>query len=170
MVWTVVSLNRGPQYRPQNTIVLIMGTPKMVPLILGNPQVVQGLKASRQSLSLKQQKASSQTQPEPCTRLVSMGGCQNYPFLGNLNIRCRIIIGIQRGTIIWTTTQIGAKKRNQDRSAIRVRENPKPAEVEARVERQRGWDHTVRGARLGAFSTSTPKPQILKPKTLNLKP
>ena len=26
-----------------------------------------------------------------------MGGCQNYsPFLGNLNIRCRIIIGIQK--------------------------------------------------------------------------
>ena len=25
-----------------------------------------------------------------------MGGCQNYgPFLGSLNIRCRIIIGIQ---------------------------------------------------------------------------
>ena len=27
---------RGPQYRPQYTIVLIMGTPKKVPLILGN--------------------------------------------------------------------------------------------------------------------------------------
>ena len=27
-----------------------------------------------------------------------MGGCQNYgPFLGTLNIRCRIIIGIQKG-------------------------------------------------------------------------
>ena len=26
-----------------------------------------------------------------------MGGCQNYgPFLGTLNIRCRIIIGIQK--------------------------------------------------------------------------
>ena len=34
-----------------------------------------------------------------------MGGCQNYgPFLGTLNIRCRIIIGIQKGTIILTTT------------------------------------------------------------------
>ena len=32
---------RGPQYRPQNTIVLIMGTPKRVPLILGNPHVVE---------------------------------------------------------------------------------------------------------------------------------
>ena len=29
---------RGPQSRPQNTIVLIMGTPTKVPLILGNPQ------------------------------------------------------------------------------------------------------------------------------------
>ena len=36
-----------------------------------------------------------------------MGGCQNYgPFLGTLNIRCRIIIGTQKGTIILTTTQI----------------------------------------------------------------
>ena len=36
-----------------------------------------------------------------------MGGCQNYGrFLGTLNIRCRIIIRIQRGTIILTTTHI----------------------------------------------------------------
>ena len=36
----VVSQNKGPQYRPQNTIVLIkIGTPKMVPLILGNPYI-----------------------------------------------------------------------------------------------------------------------------------
>ena len=37
-----------------------------------------------------------------------MGGSQNYgPFLGTLNIRCRIIIiGIQKGTIILTTTHI----------------------------------------------------------------
>ena len=37
-----------------------------------------------------------------------MGGCQDYgPFLGTLNIRCRIIIGTQKGTIILTTTHIG---------------------------------------------------------------
>ena len=36
-----------------------------------------------------------------------LGGCQNYgPFLGTLNIRCRIIIGTQKGTIILTTTHI----------------------------------------------------------------
>ena len=36
-----------------------------------------------------------------------MGGCQNYgPFLGALNIRCRIITGIQKGTIILTSTHI----------------------------------------------------------------
>ena len=35
----VLSQNRGPQYRPQNTIVLIIGIPKKVPLILGNPQI-----------------------------------------------------------------------------------------------------------------------------------
>ena len=36
----LVSQNRGSQYRPPNTIALIMGTPKMVPLILGNPQII----------------------------------------------------------------------------------------------------------------------------------
>ena len=36
-----------------------------------------------------------------------MGGCQNYgPFLGTLNMRCRIIIGTPKGTIILTTTHI----------------------------------------------------------------
>ena len=36
-----------------------------------------------------------------------MGGCQNSgPFLGTLNIRCRIIIGIQKGTNILTTTHM----------------------------------------------------------------
>ena len=37
-----------------------------------------------------------------------MGGCQNYgPFWGTPNIRCRIIIGIQKRTIILTTTEYG---------------------------------------------------------------
>ena len=36
-----------------------------------------------------------------------LGGCQNYdPFLGTLNIRCRVIIGIQKATIILTTTHL----------------------------------------------------------------
>ena len=35
----VVSQNGGHQYRPQNIIVLIIGTLKMVPLILGNYQM-----------------------------------------------------------------------------------------------------------------------------------
>ena len=30
-------------------------------------------------------------------------------FLGTLNIRCRIIIGIQKGTIILTTTHIASR-------------------------------------------------------------
>ena len=34
-----VYLNRGPQYKPLNTIALTMGTPNKVPLILGNPQI-----------------------------------------------------------------------------------------------------------------------------------
>ena len=29
---------RGPQYRPQDAIVLILGTPEKVPVILGNPK------------------------------------------------------------------------------------------------------------------------------------
>ena len=37
-----------------------------------------------------------------------VSGCQNYgPFLGTLNIRCRTIIGIQKWTIILTTTRVG---------------------------------------------------------------
>ena len=33
--------------------------------------------------------------------------CQNYdPFLGTLNIRCRTIIGTEKGTIILTTTHV----------------------------------------------------------------
>ena len=36
-----------------------------------------------------------------------MGGCQNYgPFVGALHIRCRTIIGIQKGTILLTTTHM----------------------------------------------------------------
>ena len=36
-----------------------------------------------------------------------MGGCQNYgAFLGTLNIRCGIITGVLKGTIILTTTHM----------------------------------------------------------------
>ena len=45
--------------------------------------------------------------PKPRALIKYMGQCQNYgPFLGTLNIRCRIIIGIPKGTIILTTTHI----------------------------------------------------------------
>ena len=38
---------------------------------------------------------------------VYMDGCQIYgPFLVAVNIRCRIIIGNQKGTIIFTTTRM----------------------------------------------------------------
>ena len=41
------------------------------------------------------------------TIMGSMGGCQNYdPFLGTLNVRCRIIIGILKGAIILTTSHV----------------------------------------------------------------
>ena len=40
-------------------------------------------------------------------QLSDLGGCQNYgPFLGTLSIRCRILIGLQKGTIILTTTHL----------------------------------------------------------------
>ena len=40
-----------------------------------------------------------------------MGGSQNYgPLLGTLNIKCRIIIGTQKGTIILTTTHVRSFK------------------------------------------------------------
>ena len=35
----VFSQNRGTQHGPPNTIILIMGSPKKVPLILGNPHI-----------------------------------------------------------------------------------------------------------------------------------
>ena len=38
-----------------------------------------------------------------------VGSCQNYgPFLDTLDIRCRIIIGTQKGTLILTTTHVVA--------------------------------------------------------------
>ena len=43
----VVSLNRGPPYRPHNSTVLTMGTPKKVPLILEPPDIQRSTKPSR---------------------------------------------------------------------------------------------------------------------------
>ena len=41
------------------------------------------------------------------THINHVGGSQNYsPFLGTLNIRCRTILGTQKGTIILTPTHI----------------------------------------------------------------
>ena len=38
---------------------------------------------------------------------IHVGGCQNYrPLLGSLNIRCRIILRTQKGTIILTTSHV----------------------------------------------------------------
>ena len=43
-----------------------------------------------------------------------MGSCQNYgPFLGTLNIRCRITLRTQKGTIIFTTTHIDIELRER---------------------------------------------------------
>ena len=41
-----------------------------------------------------------------------MGGCHNYgPLFGTLNIRCRSIIGIHKGTIVLTTTHMSRLKK-----------------------------------------------------------
>ena len=46
-----------------------------------------------------------------------MGGCQNYdPVLGTLNIRCRMIIRIQKGTIILTATRIELERSNKGKA------------------------------------------------------
>ena len=46
--------------------------------------------------------------PNPPFRIFHIGGCRNYgPFLGTVNIRCRIKIGIPKGAIILTTTHTG---------------------------------------------------------------
>ena len=44
---------------------------------------------------------------EPLQPGPHLGGCQNYgPFLGTLNIRCCIRIGVQTGTLILTTNHL----------------------------------------------------------------
>ena len=49
----------------------------------------------------------SPTNPRSSTLKHHVGGCQNYgPFLGTLNIRCRNILGTQKGTLISTTTHV----------------------------------------------------------------
>ena len=48
-----------------------------------------------------------------------VGSCQNYgPFLGTLNNRCRIIIGTQKGTIIFTTTPCVSQGVGQGRTSF----------------------------------------------------
>ena len=62
---------------------------------LGNVDVVANYHMARHCVACKVINPETQT-----------GGCQNYgPFLGTLNVRCRAIIGIPKGTIILTTTQ-----------------------------------------------------------------
>ena len=49
--------------------------------------------------------------PKRQTPNLYMGTCQNYgPFLGTINIRCRIIISTQKGTLILTTTHKNHRK------------------------------------------------------------
>ena len=51
--------------------------------------------------------AAAQLQSDYNSCFPSVGSCQSYgPFLGTLNIRCRIIISTQTGTTILTTTPV----------------------------------------------------------------
>ena len=77
----------------------------MVPLILRNPHIypqlfrVQSFQAA--GLGMKALALLF------LLALEYMDDCQNYgPFWGTLNIRCRIMIGIQKGTIILITTNM----------------------------------------------------------------
>ena len=86
----VISQNKGPQYRLQNTRILIIGTPKRVPLILGNPHIFQlphPLEAAVLQLPVRNPRDSEASTkcsaPDQVHSLPTyMGGCQNYgPFL-----------------------------------------------------------------------------------------
>ena len=57
---------------------------------------------------------------------VQLGGCQNYdPFWGTLDLRCRSIIGIKKGAIILTITQLKFQlKLSQERSSLSLHEPP----------------------------------------------
>ena len=92
-----------------------------------------------------------------------MGGCQNYgPFLGTLNIRGRIIIGTQKGTIILTTTHIvdvhrapkgnvrclynGPEKRNYLEDWVQsssARKEKRGATADMRVKRKDFFQHST---------------------------
>ena len=51
-----------------------------------------------------------------------MGDCQNYgPFWGTLNIRCLIIMGIQKGTIILTTIHIRIMEKKRETTIMGLR-------------------------------------------------
>ena len=65
---------------------------------------------------LRSHSLASLATPAPLARFLTekaarhMGSCPNYgPFLGTLNIRCRIIIRTQKRTIILTTPPFGVQ-------------------------------------------------------------
>ena len=84
----VVSLNRGPQYRPQYSIIPIIGTPKKVPQISGNPQMFRQSgrctsASERPRAGVSRRAADLRPLERPKRYPSNMGNCQNYgPFLG----------------------------------------------------------------------------------------
>ena len=65
--------------------------------------------------------------------VVHLGGCQNSdPFWGTLNIRCRILIEIQKGTIILTTIHLNIGGQDFGDKGV------------GRVHRQQAVDHRER--------------------------
>ena len=77
-VYMVVSQNKGAQYRPQNIIVLIMGTPKMVPLILGNPHIRIPLVKMYGNYQMCSGKAGASDLVVKCRREVRLGGLRLF--------------------------------------------------------------------------------------------
>ena len=78
---------------------------------------------------------------------LDIGSCQNYgPFLGTLNIRCRIIVRTQKGTLILTTTHIGGGAQATGVEAARLEPSSRcPESLSLKHSLLRGsWDLVAR--------------------------
>ena len=62
-------MNRGTQYKPPNILILIMGIPKMVPLIFGNPHLGQAPSSKTEALTVQREAVASDEVPMQVFRL-----------------------------------------------------------------------------------------------------
>ena len=67
-----------PQIRPPNTIVVIMGTPKRVPLILGDPQVTFVRRADPSQSRFAELRATSSIYKTNLCEKWSAGSCKAW--------------------------------------------------------------------------------------------